>query len=608
MERIRRKAKKRGARRFGEMYTRETFLREAGDLLVPLRGATSLEHVRERLFRYLARAHGRMYRAESPPPEGVLIRSRDCVQALSSMVTARADAKAGFSVAQALWDLAEGRPRPDLEAGFYAEMIHLVRGLEQRSKLHYLETMCVEEGLEGRAAARRRSAELDELWRVVRARMDRYEDGLSEASVARRAARRAHILRTFGATEEQWASWQWQMANVITDPDHLALLVNLTGEEHAAVARARAERLPFGVTPYYASLMDEFPSDRDRAVRAQVLPPPDYVERMVAARGRREHSCDFMLEHDTSPVDRVTRRYPAICILKPCHTCPQICVYCQRNWEIQEAMAPGALTPWADLETSIRWIEDHEAIREVLVTGGDPFVMADADLDRLLARLAEIEHLDLIRLGTRTPVTVPMRITEELAALLGRFREPGKRRIAVITHIEHPYEVTPDVVEAVDRLRRAGLSVYNQQVFTFYVSRRFETARLRMLLSKIGIDPYYTFAPKGKEETGAYRVPLARLLQERKEEARLLPGLRRTDEAVYNVPGLGKVHLRARQHRDLVAVLPDGSRVYEFHPWEKGVVQFETFAAATVPILEYLRRLEALGEDLEDYRSLWYYF
>jgi lysine 2,3-aminomutase len=161
---------------------------------------------------------------------------------------------------------------------------------------------------------------------------------------------------------------------------------------------------------------------------------------------------------------------------------------------------------------------------------------------------------------------------------------------------------------AVNRLKRQGISVFNQQVYTFFVSRRFETALLRVLLRRIGIDPYYTFVAKGKEETGDYRVPVARLLQEQKEESRLLPGIRRTDEVVYNVPRLGKNHVRAVQHRDLVSIEPDGTRVYEFHPWEKNIVQRDNYIGGDVSILNYLSRLAAIGENPEDYRSIWYYY
>jgi lysine 2,3-aminomutase len=315
-----------------------------------------------------------------------------------------------------------------------------------------------------------------------------------------------------------------------------------------------------------------------------------------------------MLEHDTSPLPLLTRRYPSVAILKPFNTCPQICVYCQRNWEIEEAMAPGALADWSRIEAAIAWLEAHPAITEVLVTGGDVLALPDEVIRRILDRLVSIPHLDLIRIGTRVPVTLPMRVTGDLAALLGSYRRPGRREVCVVTHVEHAYEITEDLVTSIERLRREGIAVFNQHVYTFYVSRRFEAARLRTLLRRCGIEPYYTFVPKGKDETAAYRVPLARLLQEQKEEARLLPGSRRTDEPVFNVPGLGKNYVRAVQHRDLIGIRPNGCRVYEFHPWEKAVASALTWVGDDVSILDYLRRLAEFGEDPTDYESIWYYF
>jgi lysine 2,3-aminomutase len=348
---------------------------------------------------------------------------------------------------------------------------------------------------------------------------------------------------------------------------------------------------------------------RDRSIRAQVIPPLSYSEAMAAC-GREGRKClDFMLEGDTSPQDLITRRYPGICIFKPFNTCPQICVYCQRNWEIEEAMAPDALASDDEIEQGLAWIRDHPAIDEVLITGGDPLAMTDDEVRRVVEGVAAIPAVRRIRIGSRVPVTLPMRVTESLADMLAEYRVPGKREVAVVTHVQHPYEVTPDTVTAVDRLRLRGIQVFNQLVYTFYISRRFEAVRLRQLLSSIGIEPYYTFNTKGKEETLEYRVPLARLLQEQKEEARLLPGLTRTDEAVYNVPGLGKSYLRARQHRDLISILPSGARLYEFHPWEKNIsATVSTHVAEDVPILEYLQRLDEVGESVDDYRTIWYYF
>ncbi len=131
----------------------------------------------------------------------------------------------------------------------------------------------------------------------------------------------------------------------------------------------------------------------------------------------RHKQFDFMLETDTPPIDLITRRYPNIVILKPVLTCPQICVYCQRNLEIEQVMAPHSFAKKSEINKAIDWTENHPAIREVLVTGGDPFIMSGSKLESLLQRLADIRHIDLIRIGSRVLVTLPMRITDRLAEI-----------------------------------------------------------------------------------------------------------------------------------------------------------------------------------------------
>jgi lysine 2,3-aminomutase len=592
-----------------KQYTLESF-REASKKILDIVGrATSAEDARRVLFSHVSQEQYERYGATKISLGVRIDIVRDCARAWRSLLTARSDDRAGFSNIQALWDISQGIPRPELQPGFYADMSHLALGLEGKVKHLDSGTAEISSSLTGREAAIRRSDSLDTLWASVAANMSQYEDGLSEESRLRRSARRSRIQAALSATDSQFANWHWQVAHIARNADELDRLATLRPVEREAIRQAACGQIPFGVTPYYAALFDEEPATgRDRALRAQVIPPPDYVAKMLECRGDRECAFDFMLERDTSPINLITRRYPAIAILKPYNTCPQICVYCQRNWEIDEAMAPDSFADPAEVDAAIGYIEAHPALREILVTGGDPLALPDKPLLDILHRLAAIPHIEVIRIGTRTPVTLPMRITARLAHALGRLREPGRRELCLVTHVEHPYEITPELVTAVDRLKRQGISVFNQLVYSFFVSRRFEAAKLRMLLRKVGIEPYYTFMTKGKAETDAYRVPLARLLQEQKEEARLLPGSRRTDEAVYNVPGLGKNYLRAFQHRDLLAILPDGTRVYDFHPWEKGIVDRADYVGFDVPLLQYLARLEEIGENPDSYESIWYYY
>ena len=386
-------------------------------------------------------------------------------------------------------------------------------------------------------------------------------------------------------------------------------VIDLTKEELEGINRAVAARLPFGITPYYASLMDKKSHRKyDHAVRAQVIPPLDYIEYMTANKGKIEFSSDFMLEHDTSPIDLVTRRYPNIAIFKPYNSCSQICVYCQRNWEIENVNAEGALATSEKIKAALQWFREHELVDEVLITGGDPLVMSDDKINRILSEFAQMDHIERIRIGTRIPVVLPQRITSNLADIISKYHDPGRREVVIVTHFEHPYEITPDAMQAVQRFKRRGISVYNQVVYTIENSRRFELVALRKILRLIGVESYYTFNTKGKEETKSYRVPLARLQMEVNEEARLQPGLVRTDEPVYNVPRLGKNYVRAQQHHSLLTILPDGRPVYEFHPWEKNLTLVDTYIDTDVAIYDYLSEMKKRGENMEDYKTIWFYF
>lgn len=534
------------------------------------------------------------------------------LQAFRKNISVRSERLAKFSVLKLLWHLAHEQHNllpDDLNDGFFNEMIHVFLGIQGRSGIYDEETFPDFVEKEGREAAILRSNQLDIIAEKSLEQADRYRSGLDEKTIRLRKSNRKHILKHFNASEEDWQNYNWHLKHVIRDSETLKSLVRLLPHEIEAIDKAKQNHLPFGITPYYASLMDrESHRKHDHAIRAQVIPPLDYVEKMAAYRHDHDHSSDFMLENDTSPIDLITRRYPMIVILKPYNTCSQICVYCQRNWEIEDCLADGAMAPKQKINTAIQWIKDRPAIREVLVTGGDPLVMQDHKIDGILKQLSEIEHVERIRIGSRIPVALPMRITDSLIQIISKYHEPGLREIAVTTHFEHPYEVTPEAMYAVQAFRKQGISVYNQAVFTVENSRRNEMVALRHFLRKIGVDPYYTFNTKGKEETRSYRVPLARLQQEIKEEARLMPGLERSDEAVYNVPGLGKNYLRAQQHHSLLSILPNGRRVYEFHPWEKNLSLAKTFIDVDVSITDYLNELKRRGEKLEDYKSIWYYF
>jgi lysine 2,3-aminomutase len=575
-----------------------------------LRGIPDLKTVRQKMRQYLRRHERRIEDDEAPVHVLEWVNMRECRRVLKLIFSPRSEAICGFSALGTLWKLANDEEcEPPVTEAFLEEFRHLFTGMLGQSRIYEGETPPAYLQHQGRVAAVARSADLDDIAGRVNDYVSRYPTGLDPEVMAVREANRRRVLSHLGGGESDWKSHRWHLRNLITDSAALGAVVDLTDDEREAIDLARRHHIPFGVTPYYASLMDQDPSRvNDHSIRAQVIPSIHYVKYMIAHRSEKHLASDYMLERDTSPVDLVTRRYPMIAILKPYNSCAQICVYCQRNWEIDEVLGAGAMAPPHKLEEAYQWFRHHPGVSEVLVTGGDPFVMSDSRIERILENLARIPHITRIRLGTRAPVVLPQRVTDKLVNIIARYHEPGRRYICVTTHFEHVYEVTPEAVTAVSRFNKKGIYVFNQLVYTIENSRRFESVALRGLLRNIGVSPYYTFNSKGKEETRDFKVPIARLLQEQKEEARLVPGMVRTDEAVFNVPRLGKNYVRAYQDHDTVGIMPDGSRVYEIHPWEKKIALTDMYLETDVPILDYLKELERRGEDLDDYKSIWYYF
>ncbi len=564
------------------------------------------EEVRVKLFGRLSRMeYG--YHASSWKIDALeRVNALYCIQVLKNLISARNEKVTGCSTLAEMMRIVRSPRVEEGDRALFLDFYHIVKGAVGSSGLSSGEAPDLSKSF-GREAARKRSDFLDVLSQRCYDRIASYPSGMEADVVARRMDNKRRIMDALGASEEDWNDYRWQLRHVRRKASDLEGLIELTADEREAITQAVENHMPFGITPYYLSLMDHEPHRRyDHAIRAQVIPPLSYVRGILEAR--RRGSLDFMREGDTSPIDLVTRRYPMIAILKPYNSCAQICVYCQRNWEIDDVLSPAALAGEQKVREALHWFEDHPLVTEMLITGGDPLLISDDKLKRLLDRVARIEHIKRVRLGTRLPVVLPMRFTDQMIEMLGKFNDPSKREVCLVTHFEHPYEVTPETMECIRRVRRNGLSVYNQQVFTMENSRRFETVALRLLLKQIGVDPYYTFNTKGKEETEWYRVPIARILQERKEESRMIPGLARTDVPVFNIPALGKNNLTNWQNHDLIMISPRGERIYEFHPWEKNIVAAPTYVYRDVPILNYLARLQERSEDPAEYSSIWYYF
>lgn len=603
----------------------EKLWRENPEVFILLKECEDLKEARKKLFKFSKDLEWKYREGEEVLHKLEYATALESIKVFNNFISLRNEKIAGFSTLDYLWSLAKDNQEitEEISEGFLEEFIHLFKAMKGKADISsgWLKSLLEKDGvkivdftkIKGREAGISRSNYLDKLYEKVHGFINRYPSGCDDKLVKEREGNRQKILDYFGATINDWNDHYWHLKHIFKDKDgleNLKKLVPLTEEDIKAIEIAIENKIPFGITPYYLSLFDFSRSDRknDYQVRSQVIPPIHYVTLMKEHRKERSYYFDFMGEHDTSPEELITRRYAMISILKPYDTCPQICVYCQRNWEITGPMMPEAVPSKESLDKALDWFAKHTSMKDVLITGGDPLALGDEQIKYIMDRLCQMEHVINIRWGTRTPVTVPMRITDKLAKLIGSYIEPGKRNVCIVTHIESSSEVTPELAKAVMKFRRQGIYVYNQLVYNLETSRRFQNVAARIAMKKAGVDPYYTFYPKGKEETEDYLVPVARLWQERKEEARLIPGIFRTDEPVFNVPRLGKNHVRAWQDRELIALNKEGRRIYLWHPWEKGIASVEPYIYKDLPIYKYLQELAKRGEDTEEYKSIWYYY
>lgn len=577
-----------------------------------LKGSEDLLVTRNKLSRYLSNVDAALFSVYSNrffKNMNILEKknARECIGVLKTIIRTENEKQVRFSALKILSRMAkESRVNRNISKGFICEFIFLFRGISGRSGLYPANEVPSFIVLKGKEAALERMKFLDGYAGRMEPFFEKYRTGLEPDLVHRRSLLKGLILQHFGAGEEDWTDYEWHLKHIISDIGTMQKFVKLDRSELKGLKLAEKYHIPFQVTPYYLSLFDsENQKQFDLSIRAQVLPGVNYCRNFYESK-RKGISMDFMEEESTSPVEGITRRYPRILILKPYKSCPQICVYCQRNWELETIEDSEIMK---DVITkSIDWIANNPHISEVLVTGGDPLTLNDSHLDWLLGKISQIEHVERIRIGTRTLVTLPCRFTENLLDVISNYHWLGEQELCLMTHFQHSTEITPDVLDVVSKIKKHGINIYNQQVFTYYNSKKFETCLLRRTMKKSGIDPYYTFNTKGKDETMDYRVPISRIEQERKEEARLLPGLERTDEPVFNVPRLGKSHLRAWQDHEVIMILPNGSRVYRFYPWESNLELVEPYNYVDVSIYDYLERLYRDGEDIEEYRSIWFYF
>lgn len=303
--------------------------------------------------------------------------------------------------------------------------------------------------------------------------------GLSQTHIQKQHEKKRKILSVLKASEEDWQDWRWQLRNRISSVELLKELIPLTQREQGAIARVEKE-FRWSISPYYLSLMD----DENPYCPIKLMSVPTALE--IEARCG---SADPMGEEFTNPAGSITRRYPDRLIINVTNECAMYCRHCQRRRNIGTT---DAHTPRHVLQESIDYVKRHPEIRDVLITGGDPFTLSDQMLDWLLGELRKIPTLDYIRLGTRTLVTMPQRITPTLLSILKKYHP-----IYINTHFNHPVEITPASKAACEALANIGVPLGNQAVLLNGVNNdKFVMRLLNQELLKIRVRPYYIFHAK----------------------------------------------------------------------------------------------------------------
>lgn len=535
--------------------------------------------------------------------------------------------------------------------------------------------------------------------------MRRWPDGLNEQVRAIREANKERIMALLvrkiehrpassgryvfpeGCSEAEklgWVSRWWGEARF-----HLSMAVKsatelnrmldgtLSGETLRIYQQAQEKGIPVFVTPYYLSLLN--PTGKgydDAAIRSYVI----YSSRLVETFGGiRAWEREDIVEEGKPNVagwllpggHNIHRRYPEVAILIPDtmgRACGGLCASCQRMYDFQSRRLNfelEKLKPKENWNTRLRKLMDYfehdTQIRDILITGGDALMSRNATLRNILDAVCKMAvrkrqanlsrpdgekyaELQRVRLGTRLPVYLPMRVDDELLDILRDFRqkavEAGITQLFVQTHFQSPLEVTPESREAIRRILSTGWAVTNQLVYNVAASRRGHTAKLRKVLNSLGVICYYTFTVKGFEENYEVFAPNARSLQESAEEkawGRLAPEAEHdflesldgapnkavavrqfcaahdvpflaTDRSVLNLPGIGKSMSFA-----LVGVDAKGRRILRYdHDRTRRHSPIidrvhEVYIRENKPVYRYLLQLQDMGEDMGEYETLWAY-
>jgi lysine 2,3-aminomutase len=278
-------------------------------------------------------------------------------------------------------------------------------------------------------------------------------------------------------SDQDWNSWIWQTKNRIQSVSELKKYVNITEDEISTVEKV-LDKLRMAITPYYLTLLD--PDNPECPIRKQAIPLGNEL-----IPGKND-LYDPLAEDEDSPVPGLTHRYPDRVLFLITDMCAMYCRHCTRR---RFAGQTDDQRSTEQIDLAIEYIREHQEINDVLLSGGDAFLVSDQRIEYILKKLREIDHVQIIRFGTRTPVVMPQRVTDELVDMLKKYHP-----IWVNTHYNHPDEITRESKEAIDKLVNAGIPVGNQSVLLRGVNDCVHTMRtLVKTLIAIRVRPYYLY-------------------------------------------------------------------------------------------------------------------
>lgn len=318
-------------------------------------------------------------------------------------------------------------------------------------------------------------------------------DGKSQSSLSNPARRGRHyseIPLWKDVTSEQWADYRWHLKNSINSLEQLEQVINLTAEEREGFLATRSE-FAMSITPYLTALMDA--DDPHCPVRMQFVPHRSEAGGLGVTDSLGEDA------HRVAP--GLVHRYPDRVLFLVNNMCASYCRFCTRK---RLTGLDNEVLPKAEIEQTLAYLREHTEVRDVLISGGDPLTMSDRNLEYVVSRLREIPSIEIIRIGTKMPMFLPMRVTDDLVKMLSKYHP-----VWMNTHFNHPKELTPEARAAVARIVNAGIPLGNQSVLLRGVNSSSRIMKeLMHELVKNRVRPYYIYQCDLEDGLEHFRTPV----------------------------------------------------------------------------------------------------